>query len=82
MCPSPDEAARVYRQCVAVPTPIKAGLRQTKEGVFSVLTNWTQPDLERSEKVTFQSVHVILPDGENKFGKVVDAGRTAEVKPE
>ena len=82
MFPSLDEAARVYRECVAVPTPKRAGLRQTKEGVLSLLTNWTQRDLERSEKVTFQSVHVILPDGENKFGKVIDAGRTAEVKPE
>ncbi|XP_038047744.1 acylamino-acid-releasing enzyme-like isoform X1 [Patiria miniata] len=80
--PSLEEATRVYRDVAAVPTPAKATLLQTKEGALSVITDWSQRDLERSEKVRFQSVHLVLPGEGNKLGRVINAGHSAEVKAE
>ena len=61
--------------------PIKASLVK-QDSALSILTDWSQRDLERSDKVTFQSVHLVIPDGKNRFGRVIDAGLTSEVNSE
>ncbi|XP_022101234.1 acylamino-acid-releasing enzyme-like isoform X1 [Acanthaster planci] len=80
--PSLDEATSIYRDIAAVPTPAKASLLRTKEGALSVFIDWTQRDLERSEKVKFKSVHLVLPGEENTLGRVINLGHTAEIKAE
>ncbi len=79
--PTLEAAASAYREFAAVSVPTKATLVK-KDGALSILTDWSQRDLERSEKVTFQSMHLIISDGKNKFGRVIEAGLTAEVNAE
>ncbi|XP_033647301.1 acylamino-acid-releasing enzyme-like [Asterias rubens] len=79
--PTLDDAVSVYREFAAVSLPTKASLVK-QDSALSILTDWSQRDLERSDKVTFQSVHLVIPDGKNRFGRVIDAGLTSEVNSE
>jgi hypothetical protein len=60
-----EEVVNIYRELAKLPVPSSGTILNGKGNAVMVYSEWTQRDIERSEKVKFSRSHILTRTGDD-----------------